>query len=75
LTLWAVIFAAAAGIAAFFAWANRQTAKAHARFTARDVEIALTELLDPEARPMTPGICFSHGLSTTRTSSSFARSA
>jgi hypothetical protein len=50
LTLWAVIFAAAAGIVAFFAWANRQTAKAHARFTARDVEIALAELLDPEAQ-------------------------
>jgi len=41
--------AAAAGLVAFFAWADRQTAKAHARFTARDVEIALRELLDPEA--------------------------
>jgi hypothetical protein len=49
LTLWAVIIAAAAGIVAFFAWANRQTAKAHAQFTAKDVEIALRELLDPEA--------------------------
>jgi hypothetical protein len=49
LTLWAVIIAAAACIVAFFAWANRQTAKAHARFTPRDVEIALRELLDPEA--------------------------
>ena len=49
MTLWAVIIAAAAGIVAFFAWANRQTAKAHARFTAGDVEIALRELLDPEA--------------------------
>jgi hypothetical protein len=33
----------------FFAWANRQTAKAHARFTAKDVEIALRELLEAEA--------------------------
>ena len=49
MSLWAVGIAAAAGIVAFFAWANRQTAKAHARFTAKDVEIALGELLDPEA--------------------------
>jgi hypothetical protein len=49
LTLWAAVIAAAAGIVAFFAWANHQTAKAHARFTASDVEIALAELLDPEA--------------------------
>lgn len=41
--------AAAVGIVVFFAWANRQTAKAHARFTPKDVEIALTELLDPQA--------------------------
>jgi hypothetical protein len=41
--------AAAAGIVAFFSWTNRQTAKAHARFSAKDVEIALSELLDPKA--------------------------
>ena len=49
MSLWATVFAAAAGIVAFFAWANRQTAKAHARFTYEDVEIALVELLDPQA--------------------------
>jgi hypothetical protein len=43
------VIAAAAGIVLFFVWANRQTAKAHARFTAKDVEMALAELLDPEA--------------------------
>ena len=75
MTLWAVIIAAAAGIVAFFAWANRQTAKAHARLTARDVEIALHELLDPEAPTHDTGICFWHGRSMIRTSSPFARSA
>lgn len=50
MSLWAAVIAAAAGIAAFFVWANRQTAAAHARFTPKDVEIALTELLDPQAR-------------------------
>lgn len=49
MTLWVAVIAAAAGIVAFFAWANRQTAKARARFTANDVEIALDELLNPEA--------------------------
>jgi hypothetical protein len=49
LSLWATVIAAAAGIVAFFAWANRQTAKAHARFTAKDVESALANLLDPQA--------------------------
>jgi len=44
------VLAAAAGLVGFFAWANRQTAKAHARFTAKDVEAALAELLDPQAR-------------------------
>ena len=48
MSLWAIVIAAA-GIVAFFAWANRQTAKAHARFTQNDVEIALAELLDPQA--------------------------
>jgi hypothetical protein len=42
--------AAAVGIVVFFAWANRQTAKAHARFTAKDVDDALSELLAPDAR-------------------------
>jgi hypothetical protein len=46
---WMAALAAAAGIIVFFAWANRQTAKAHARFAAKDVEAALTELLDPHA--------------------------
>jgi hypothetical protein len=49
LSLGLVVIAAAAGIVLFFVWANRQTAKAHARFTAKDVEMALAELLDPEA--------------------------
>lgn len=44
-----VALAGAAVIVAFFAWANRQTAKAHARFTGKEVEIALNELLDPAA--------------------------
>ena len=44
-----VALAGAAVIVAFFAWANRQTAKAHARFTPKDVETALNELLDPRA--------------------------
>lgn len=49
MSLWAGVIAAAAGIVLFFAWANRQTAKAHARFTPEDVETALGELLDPQA--------------------------
>jgi hypothetical protein len=48
-TLWVGVVAAAVGIVLFFAWANRRTAKAHARFTADDVEMALAELLDPQA--------------------------
>lgn len=48
--LWMAALAAAAGLVGFFAWANRQTAKAHARFTVKDVEAALAELLDPQAR-------------------------
>jgi hypothetical protein len=46
----ATITAAAAGIVAFFAWVNRQTAKAHARITSKKVEIALAQLLDPRAQ-------------------------
>jgi hypothetical protein len=49
LTVWAVVIGAGAGIVVFFVWANRQTAKAHARFTPEDVEAALSELLDPKA--------------------------
>ena len=49
MSLWAVVIAAGAGIVVFFVWANRQTAKAHARFTPKDVEAALSELLDPQA--------------------------
>jgi hypothetical protein len=47
---WLVALAAAAVIVTFFAWANRQTAKAHARFTAKDVDDALSELLAPDAQ-------------------------
>ena len=42
--------AAIAAIVVFFAWANRGTAKAHARFTAKDVDDALAEVLAPDAR-------------------------
>jgi hypothetical protein len=49
LSLWAALIATAAGLAVFFVWANRQTAKAHVRFTPKDVETALSELLDPRA--------------------------
>jgi hypothetical protein len=47
---WMAALVAAAGIVVFLAWANRQTAKAHARFTAKDVDDALSELLAPDAR-------------------------
>src|SRR5688572_6260341 len=50
MNLWMVALAAGAGVVAFFAWANRQAAKAHARFGPTDVEIALIEMLDPHAR-------------------------
>jgi hypothetical protein len=46
---WIAALGAAAGIVAFFSWTNRQAAKAHARFTSKDAEMALSELLDPEA--------------------------
>jgi hypothetical protein len=75
LTLWAAVLAVAAGIVAFFVWANRQTAKAHARFTTKDVEIALSELLDPRRRLTTLGIYFSRGRSMSHTSNPFVRSA
>ena len=52
MSLWAAAIAAAAGIVVFFMWANRQTARAHARFTPEDVETALTEFLDPQARDL-----------------------
>jgi hypothetical protein len=39
-----IALAAAAVIVVFFAWAKRQTAKEHARFTAKDVDDALSEL-------------------------------
>ena len=42
-------FAALAGILLFFVWANRKTAKEHARFTAKDVDDALSEVLSPSA--------------------------
>jgi hypothetical protein len=44
------VLASAAGVMVFFAWAKGRTAKAHRRFTPRDVETALTEVLDPHAR-------------------------
>jgi hypothetical protein len=49
LSFWAAAIAAIAGSVVFFIWANRQTAKAHARFTPKEVEAALAELLDPQA--------------------------
>lgn len=49
LSPWATVLAAAAGIVAFFAWASRQTARPHRRFTPEDVEVALAELLAPRA--------------------------
>ena len=49
MSFWAGVIVAAAGIVLFFAWANRQTAKAHARLTPDDVKTALAELLDPQA--------------------------
>lgn len=49
MTVWATVIAAAAGIVAFFAWDHRRTAKEHARFTRKDVEIALAEFVDPQA--------------------------
>lgn len=40
---------AASCVVAFFAWGNRWMAKRHAQFTAKDVEDALAEVLDPNA--------------------------
>jgi hypothetical protein len=37
------------GAGAFFVWANRSTARAHARFQPKDVEAALVEVLAPDA--------------------------
>jgi hypothetical protein len=45
-----LVAVAGAGVAVFFAWANRQTAKAQARFQAADVEEALAELVSPDSR-------------------------
>ena len=36
-------------VAGFFAWANAQTRRAHAKFTLRDVEIALEEFVSPDS--------------------------
>ena len=50
MSLWIAVFAAAgAGVVLFFVWANRATAKAHARFQLSDVEGALAEFVSPEA--------------------------
>lgn len=49
MNLWKAVLAAAAGLVAFVAWANRSAAKARFRVTPTDVEIALAELLDPHA--------------------------
>jgi hypothetical protein len=47
---WFLILIAAVGaIVLFFTWANRYTAKAHARFQGGDVEAALTELVSPHS--------------------------
>lgn len=45
---WIAIVVAGA-VAVFFGWANRKTKKAHARFTAADVELALDEVISPDA--------------------------
>ena len=46
MVIWIAAFVAgAAGIVAFFKWADRATAKAHARFQLSDVEKALAELV------------------------------
>jgi hypothetical protein len=46
---WAIAFAVAgAAIVAFFTWANRSTARIHARFQRKDVEQALLELTSPD---------------------------
>jgi hypothetical protein len=37
------------GAVAFFTWANRATARAHARFQSKDVEAALIEVLSPDS--------------------------
>jgi len=37
-------------IVAFFAIANRKTAADHRRFTAKDVELALAEVISPDSR-------------------------
>ena len=75
MNLWIAALAAAAAIVAFFACGKRQPAKAHARFTPRDVEIALAEVLDPKARTTTLGICSSRGQSTIAIWNPFVRSA
>ena len=52
-TLWIAVIVAAAAIVAlyvFVASGNRRMAKDYARSTARDVEVALEEVLDPQAR-------------------------
>jgi hypothetical protein len=48
---WAVGFLVViGGLVLFFTWANRMTAKSHARFTPKDVEAALVEFVSPESR-------------------------
>jgi len=44
------VLAAVGGVVAFFLWAGRQTARAHARFGTADVEAALVEFLNPDAQ-------------------------
>jgi hypothetical protein len=44
-----VLVAVVAAIVLFFAWANRTTAKNHARFTRNDVEAALAEFVSPDS--------------------------
>jgi len=50
MTIWVAVFAVAgAGIVAFFKWANRATARFHARFQLLDVEKALAEFVSSDA--------------------------
>jgi hypothetical protein len=49
--IWIAAFAIiSTGIVAFFTWANRSTAKAHARFQVADVREALQEVVAPDAQ-------------------------
>ena len=57
-----------AGTAAFFSWANRATARAHAQVQWKDVEAALAEVLAPDSRRTTASISSCRGQLMTCTS-------